>query len=46
MLKPRLAYLEGLGLSRAKAVAALKRQPELLGVDSAAVGERVAYLLG
>lgn len=44
-LKPRLAYLEELGVPRAAAVAAIRRVPEILGIESAVLQEKVDYLM-
>ncbi|GAB4816415.1 hypothetical protein N2152v2_003461 [Parachlorella kessleri] len=46
VLKPRVGALVGLGLPLPKVVTAVKRQPELLGVDSEVVQLRVDYLEG
>jgi mTERF domain-containing protein len=45
-LKPRLAYLQSLGLAPEAAVAVVRRHPSLLSVSSAALQERVDYLRG
>lgn len=43
-LKPRLAFVEGLGISHQAALVIYKRHPELLGVDPSALLERIEFL--
>jgi hypothetical protein len=45
VLKPRLAFIETeIGVDRQSAVAAIKRHPELLCIDSSALLERIEFL--
>jgi mTERF domain-containing protein, mitochondrial len=46
VLKPRLEYMTGLGLPISAVVAAVRRVPSLLGIDSRVLQGCVAYLQG
>ena len=46
VLRPRVQHLLRLPLPLPRVVAMLRRQPELLGVDSAQVQARVDYMTG
>lgn len=45
VLRPRLEFMRDLGLPLPRVLAAVRRQPELLGVDSSSLVQRADYLL-